>query len=243
MMTAVRCDIRCILASLFSLLVASTVSADGSMIDKIYHPYVDQLEWELEWRTSQEYKAPEHQQKRRQKQRLGLGKSVAEFVFVEAYLIAEGSADESLNIQAYEVEALWQLTEQGEYDWDYGLLFEIEKARASNAWEYATTLLLERELGRFSTTANLSLIYEWGEDTNDEWETALSLQARYRYSPRFEPALEWYMGEDTSAAGPVIMGREVLAVKQALRWELGSIFGLNNDTADYTLRAAIEYEF
>jgi hypothetical protein len=34
-----------------------------------------------------------------------------------------------------------------------------------------------------------------------------------------------------------------MGIMKALRWELGSIFGLDDDTPDYTLRAVLEYEF
>jgi len=217
--------------------------ADGATIDKIYHPYVEQLEWEAEWRMVQANKKPSSTEKRHQLHKLGIGNAVSETIFIEGYLIAEQSADESLTIKAYELEALWQLSEQGEFYMDYGILFEIEKADKYNAWEYGTTLLLEKEIGQFSATANLGLIYEWGNDIDNEWETSFALQTRYRYSPRFEPGLELYAGEDTRGAGPVIMGIERISLRKALRWELGAIFGLDNNTADYTLRAVVEFEF
>lgn len=217
--------------------------ADGSVIDKVYHPYVEQLEWELEWRMIQEDENPVSGQERAQTHRLGLGHAFSEYVFGELYLIGERSSQESLDLEAYEVELLWQVTEQGEYFLDYGLLFELEKEKDVDIWEYATVLLLEKELGRFSTTANLGLIYEWGDDIDNEWETSLALQGRYRYSPRFEPALELYMGEDTLGMGPVMMGAQRIGQMKALRWEAGVIMGMNNDTADYTLRAVLEFEF
>ncbi len=229
-----------------ALLVASasvTAFGDGSSIDKVYHPYVEQLEWELEWRLALENENPLTAEKRRQSHRLGLGKGISEYVFVEFYLIGEGSADEDLNLEAYEVEVLWQLTEQGEFSLDYGLLFELERVRGEDIWEYSTGLLLEREFGRFSATTNINLIFEWGKDIEDELETELAMQARYRFSPRLEPALELYLGEETSGLGPVLTGRERLGTNKALRWEAGLIFGLDSDSGDYTLRAVLEYEF
>jgi hypothetical protein len=217
--------------------------ADGTAIDKVYRPYVEPLEWELEWRMTHEDDNPITREKRRQLHRLGLGKAVAETVFAEFYLIGAQSAEQSLELEAYEVELLWQLSEQGEYAVDYGLLFELEKEHHEDIWEYSTALLLEKEFGRFSATANLALTYEWGSDIDDELESALALQARYRYSSRFEPALELYTGQDTRALGPVIMGVERLGIMKALRWEVGAIFGVDSATPDYTLRAVLEYEF
>ncbi|WP_243391591.1 hypothetical protein [Pseudohalioglobus lutimaris] len=225
------------------LLQSPRLMADGSVIDKVYHPYVEQLEWELEWRATLADEDPPSGEERLQLHRLGLGRAVSEYVFVEAYLIGEQSAGEGLGLEAYEIEMLWQLSEQGEHIVDYGLLFELEKEHNRDIWEASTAVLLEKEFGRFSATANLGLTFEGGSDIADEWETALALQGRYRYSPRFEPALEMYSGEDTLGAGPVLLGLERLGPLSALKWQAGVIFGLDDTTADYTVRALLEYEF
>jgi len=224
-------------------LVAGHAYGDGTVIDKVYHPYVEPLEWELEWRMIHEDENPVADKKRRQLHRLGLGRAVAESVFAELYLIGERSSDASLELEAYEFEILWQVTEQGEYAVDYGLLFELEKEHNEDIWEYSTALLLEKELGRYSVTANIGLTYEWGDDIKDELESSLALQTRYRHTPRLEPAMELYMGEDTLGLGPVLLGVERLGIMKALRWETGVIFGLDRETADYTFRLVVEYEF
>ena len=225
------------------LLVAAGARGDGSVVDKVYHPYVEQLEWELEWRMTHEDENPITGIERQQLHRVGLGRAVTEYVFAEVYLIGEQSSQESFDLEAYELELLWQLSDQGEYLLDYGVLFELEKEQREDSWEASSALLLEKEFGRYSATVNLALTYEWGDDIEDELETAAALQARYRYSPRFEPALEAYLGEDTRAVGPVVMGRERLGLMKALRWELGVVLGVDSDTADYTVRAVLEYEF
>ncbi len=225
------------------LLWATAALADGSAVDKVYHPYVEQLEWELEWRMAQEDDNPLTGERNRQVHRLGLGRAVSEYLFVEGYLIGARNSEKGLEMEAYELEMLWQLTEQGEFALDYGLLFELEREHEKNRWEYSTKLLLEREFGRFSGTANLGLSYEWGHGIDNEFETSLALQARYRYSPRFEPALELYAGEDSRALGPVLTGTERLGPLKALHWEAGVVFGVESNTPDYTVRALLEYEF
>ncbi len=222
---------------------ASPVLSDGSVIDKVYHPYVEQLEWELEWRITHENENPRSGVEQTQLHQFALGHGIGEYLYAEAYLIGQRTADDSLGLYAYELEVLWQLSEQGEYVLDYGLLFELEKEHDEDVWEYSTLLLLEKEFGRFSATANLGLIYEWGDDIDNEWESSLAVQGRYRLSPRLEPAVELYMGQDTLGLGPVLMGRERLGAARALRWEAGIIVGLDSDTADYTFRLLLEYEF
>ena len=223
------------LNSLFILVgisLTSVVHADGLAIDKVYHPYVQALEREVEWRMVSS--------DGEQKHRLGIGQSLSDRLFVEAYLIT--SNNES-SIDAYEAEAKWQLTEQGEYAVDWGVILELEKDRHDNNWELASGLLMAKDWGRWSGSANLWAIYEWGDTIKSELESALALQARYRYSRYFEPALEFYSGQNTRGIGPVIMGDVKFSAGKKLHWEVGSIMGLDSKTPDKTWRLLAEFEF
>ena len=219
---------------LASLAVVSSVSADGSAIDKIYHPYVQPLEREIEWRMVSA--DGDHLQ------RLGIGQSLSDSLFVEGYLVAEEQGD-TFRLRNYELEAKWQLTEQGEYAIDWGVIAELEKLHEQNEWELATALLMEKEWGRWVSTANFWLKYEWGERIKNEFETALAVQTRYRLSPNFEPAIEFYGGENTRALGPVVMGELRLGTGKKLHWETGLLLGLDKKTPDATMRLLAEYEF
>lgn len=122
-------------------LFSSTSFADGNPVDKVYAPYVQPLEREIEWRMTDS--------DGRQIQRLGFGKSVNDRLFIEAYLIAEDNQHNDLRLEAFEVEALWQLTEQGEYAVDWGLITELERQRDENNWEIATGLIALKEWGKW----------------------------------------------------------------------------------------------
>lgn len=216
--------------SLFPLIAG----ADNLAIDKVYHPYVQPLEREIEWRMV----AAEGDYL----QRLGIGRSLNDSVFVEGYLLAAEEGD-TFRLEGYELETRLQLTEQGEYAIDWGLLVELEKAHQENEWELASALLLEKQWGRWVGAANLWLEYEWGDEVKDEFETAIALQGRYRHSPEFEPAIEFYGGENTRALGPVMMGDMRFGPGKKLHWETGVLFGLSNKTPDAALRLLAEYEF
>jgi hypothetical protein len=216
--------------------------ADGTVIDKVYHPYVQPLERELELRSSIERNSTDDAAET-QIYRLGYGQSLNDYWFAEGYLIGQQQHDNSLRLQAFELEAQWQLTEQGEYWADWGMLFELEKARSQDIMEFSTALLIEKEWGRWTGTANLHAIYEFGEDINNEFETALAAQLRYRYQQFLEPALELYKGQNTFGLGPVITGTVRLTDRRQLYWEAGAILGLDSDTADQTFRLLLEYEF
>ncbi|NOQ76675.1 MAG: hypothetical protein GQ475_02560 [Methylococcaceae bacterium] len=212
--------------------IASPVQADSLAIDKVYHPYVQPLEREIEWRMISADGKKKH--------RFGIGKSLSDRLFVEAYMI---SSNNNNGLDALEIEAKWQLTEQGEYSADWGVVVELEKDRHENNWEFATGLISEKEWGRWVGTANLWAIYEWGETVENELESSLSLQARYRYSRYFEPAIEFYSGANTRGLGPVVMGDVKLKGQKKLHWEVGAIIGLDSKTPNNTWRLLTEFEF
>lgn len=223
-------------------LHAGMAAADGVVIDKIYHPYVQPLEQEFEYRSIFQNEQP-GMPDNLQLHRFAYGRSVSDRWFLEFYLLAEKSDEGSLELEAYEVEAKWQLTEQGEYWADAGLLFELEKEAHEDIWEFSTALLAEKEWGKWSGRANLFMTYEWGEDIADEWETQLNLQARYRWARALEPAVEFYSGQNTVGIGPALLGQFRLGDRNKVLWEAGVIFGLDDDSPGRTFRFGFEFEF
>jgi hypothetical protein len=226
----------------FLLCATGAAMADSSAIDKIYHPYVQPQEREIELRTVIENNSNSPAGDQRTL-RLGYGQSFTDRWFGEIYLIGSANDDDSFQLSAFEIEALWQLTEQGEFFADWGMLFELEKEKDESIAEASAAVLVEKEWGRWAGTANLYGIYEFGSDVDNEFETALGLQARYRKSRHFEPAIELYKGEDTFGIGPVLLGSHPLGSGRQLRWEAGLIFGIDSDTADQVFRGLLEYEF
>ncbi len=217
------------------LLLTGTVQADGSGVDKVYHPYVQQLEREVEWRMTSIENEQLH--------RFGLGTAISDRWYIETSLLARDGEQSGLTIEQYELELKYQLTEQGEYDYDWGIVTELEKSRSDHDWEWATGLLIEREWGRYIGAANLWVKYEWGQTVDSEFETAVALQARYRYSRQFEPAIEAYLAEDTRAIGPVFLGDVVLEGRKNLHWEAGVLWGVDSVTPDTLFRFLAEFEF
>jgi hypothetical protein len=225
-------------------LLAAPVTglADGFGIDKVYHPYVNPLEREIEFRALVLNDSNDSIDGI-QSYRLGFARAFGERVRGEFYLIGADEPGGNLSLEAYELEIKWQLTEQGEYFVDWGLLFELEAERDQEIFEYRTSLLLEKELGQWTGALNLSAIYEWGDDIRNEWESQLAAQLRYRYSRSFEPAVELYSGEFVKGLGPVALGNIRFGKGRKLRWEFGIIFGLDSESPDQTYRAMLEFEF
>ncbi len=223
-----------------AILSPMSVLADGVVVSKIYDPYVQPLETEIEYRLVSQI---DDRFSDVQIHSLGIGRSLSDRWAFELYVIAQKSLGESLSIDTYEAEAKWQLTEQGEYAFDWGLLFELEREIEKNSWELSAQLLSARDLGRFTVTANFGLIYEQRRGLQNEFETSLRTQLRYRMSEAFEPAVELHVGQDTRALGPAITGLYRVSRGKKLRWELGIFTGLDNKSPDQILKANIEFEF
>ncbi len=231
-----------ILFVLVLLSVGFQVYADGSTIDKVYHPYVQLLEKELEYRVLYEQDSRKASDGKN-RHKVGYGQAISDRFFAEVYLIGVDQPNSNFKIESYEAELKWQLTEQGEYDNDWGLLFELEKKRNENIWEASTTLIALHEWSNWIATGNMSVIYEWGEDIGNEWETAFAGQLRYRFNERLEPGIEVYQAQDTQGIGPVVNGLWRMGRGKKLNWEFGAILGTDSDTADINWKFNLEYEF
>ena len=222
------------------LLCALSVHASAE-IDKIYHPYVEAYRSEIEYRML--YKEDGNPLKDDvQIHRLAVGHSFGERFSLEGYAIGENLPGSSFSVNNYELEGKLQLTEQGEYWADWGLLFDVERDTAINRWDALIGLLWEKEWDKFVGTINFLADYETGPGITDEFDTSLHGQIKYRLSAYFEPAIEFYFDEKARGIGPVFLGSKQIGVNR-LNWELGVIFGLDNKTASQNLRFLIDYEF
>lgn len=230
--------------SVSALLLIQPVAlwADSYVVDKVYHPYVNPLEREFEFRSILLQDDDENLDGSGL-YRVAFAHAFAERWRGEFYLIAADRPQESFALAGYELELKWQLTEQGEYFSDWGMLFEFEHERDTDIQELRTSVLTEKEFGILTGTLNLSAVYEWGDAINNEFETELAAQLRYRYAPLFEPAIELYVGQAFSGVGPVALGSARFGAGRKLRWELGVILGVNSTSPDQIWRAMLEYEF
>ncbi len=225
-----------------AIAITTPAQADGVAIGKVYDPYVQLLEREFEYRGLFMHD-DENAFDGDQQHRIGYGQALAERWFGEAYVLGTRTDGNELDIDAFELELKRQLTEQGEYSSDWGLLFELERSTELNIWELANTLIVAHDWGRWTGTANLSLIYETGDDIGAEWETQLKAQLKYRRAAELEPALELYMGENTRGIGPLLTGIWRIGNGDKLLWESGVIFGVDSVTPDINLKLNLEYEF
>jgi hypothetical protein len=224
----------------FIAWVNFTPSICHSDITRVYHPYVDPLESEVEYRVTQSFDDLDY---RYRLHTLGYGQAVTDKLFLEGYFNTSESTTASAEVEAFEVEGIYQLTEKGSHYFDYGLLVEAQRENKSNISDFASTLLLEREFGSTSLTANLGFTYEYGAGVDNDIYPLARMQWRYRYKPFLEPAMEIQLDKYDKCVGPSLIGALPITKHQHLKWEAGLLFGLDNKTPDTTLRFLLEYEF
>ena len=225
---------------LFLLTCIFLCTTAKSDVDKVYHPYVEANTYEFETRIisllDSELAADFSVY------RFGFGKDVSENLFVELYLIGNKNTERKLEVEAFEIEALYQMTEQGEYWADFGLLFEIERERESQEWEGNIGFLFEKELGSWSAALNLQNLYEFEDNNRHAWKHSQAFQLRYRHSPNFEPGIEVYSDKNDLFVGGVILG-QIRVAQNKFNWEIGILQEVNNNDNESVLRALLEFEF
>ncbi|PHS11987.1 MAG: hypothetical protein COA86_18805 [Kangiella sp.] len=232
--------IRLFFSSTIILLFIGSDCYAFSAVDKIYHPYVETNTWELETRAISEL--DNELAASLSVYRLGIGKDITENLFVEFYAIGNKDNSHTIDIKAYEIEVLYQYTEQGEYWADVGFLFEIEQKKQDNEWEGNFAVLIEKEFGKWSATLNLHQQFVFINDQKHEWEFKQALQYRYRYSPAIEPGFELYIDQNDVYLGAVLLGGNKLW-HTSINWEVGLLQALSNTDQNLILRMSLETEF
>ena len=206
----------------------------------IYHPYVNEREREVEYGLIWRDLGGEVLTL----QSASVAYAWNDRISTELYLLSERPSYDGGRVRNYELEVTWQLTEQGEYASDWGLLFEAEVDRDADRRELAAGVLWEKELGRrWVAAANAMVEYEFGDDVENEFETAFRAQLRYLHAPALEPAIELYLDDQDYAIGPAFQGAWRLAPGKQLRWEFGLLFGIGHSTPANSIRSGIEFEF
>ncbi|WP_193162403.1 hypothetical protein [Microbulbifer hainanensis] len=222
---------------LAALAMALSSAPAFAGIDKVYSPQVELGELELEMRGVHGLNSSDAHEVN-----FGIGYGVTQNWFVEGYLIGE-KEDGNFEIEEAEIESKFQLSETGEYWADFGALVELEKKLEEDVWEIKAGPIIQKRVGKIVATANILLEQQFGDDkTEDEVEPLGSFQLRYRMGPSLEPAVEYYADEYTQAAGPVLLGNNRFG-NSTMKWELGVMFALNDETEDATLRWQAEFEF
>jgi len=238
-------------ATLAIVMAVVTSPADAS--DKIYSPYVEYGEFELEYRghvTNDDRAAKDNNEGHK----VEIGYGFTEFW--SAAIIGEWEKEPGVSREfvATSWENIFQLTDQGQYWLDVGLYLEYQLADESNAADKVEAkLLLERPGTLFTNTVNIILEREVGSNSSNATELEIFWRTKYRWKKALEPAIEIYskIGEignsgsfntQNHSLGPVMMGVLPVGNGSKFKYEFGYLFGISDGAADGKWKWVVEWE-
>ncbi len=237
---------RVALASPLIAIVAAGLLYSGQLSAShiIYSPIVDYGETEVEFRGHDDFDNDDAKDGAA-KYKFDFGRGVKPRWFTEIVLEYEDPAQGSGELTEVAWENIVQLTEQGQYAADWGLLLEYAHAledAEKDKLEFGP--LVQMELGRQLWTSNLVFEKEIGNNSSNEFEWEFATRLQRRISPVFEPALELYTNEDELQIGPALLGKTRFGERHTgFAWEAAVLAGLTHDTPDLTVRLLLEAEF
>ena len=231
-------------------VMAFLMPFEAHAVKQVYSPYVEKGELEVEYLGQYDFDENSDVDGAWE-QAIAVGYGITERWATElkAELEREGESDADTEFTAIEWENVFQLTEQGQYWADVGLLTELKYNTSGGADKGELKLLLAKDVNRFSHLANLIVEREFGEDASDETEYGLAWSTRYRYKPEFEPGIELHSGfgeigggssynEQSHQVGPVFYGSI-----GHFGYEVGTLFGVSDASPDAAVKAILEYEW
>jgi len=238
------------------LFVSSNFVREAHAGFKVYYPYVELGELEIEYRGSRTIDGDDSKDNE-QKHLIGIGYGFNEWWFSEIYAEweREAGAGEETAFEAFEWENRFQLTNPGEYWADFGLLVEYERTDSgSSPDKIELALLFAKEFGKFEAAYNLAFEREVGGGAGDDVELAQAFQLKYRLDRTFEPGIEVFsefgaiddmpgFDEQEHYVGPIATGVFPLGDSaMKLKYNVGYLFGVSDAAEDGVVKAIIELE-
>ena len=171
----------------------------------------------------------------------------------ELYATGEQEYGESLKLEEFEWENRFQLTPQGKYWINVGLINENEIPRfGHDPYTVKFGPILGKDFGRVTALLNLLAAHEYGTNARPGVEFEYRARLEYRWRRDFSPMIEAYgepvgrtgaYGNPRHQLGPGVTGQIRLGPGDSLRYGVVALFGASHAAADGTLVARLEYEF
>ncbi len=239
--------------TLCSLLIGFASSPYALADYNVYSPYVEKDTLDIEARGNVVTdRNPKRRSARQDKFEIGYG--VTDWWATSIVTEYEREPGETYRRSVTAWENIFQLTERGKYWLDAGLHVEYASASKKNAADILELkLLLEKNIGQFSNTLNLTFEREMGKNASHDVETSYAWHTRYHWKPELEPGIEIYGGlgnldglkvsnKYSHQAGPVLSGQFRLDSKSALLYQVGYLFGLNHNSDDGAVKWQLVYK-
>jgi high-affinity iron transporter len=185
--------------------------------------------------------------------RLAMGYSPTEFWATELYINYAQNPDQSLKIEEFEWENRFQLTPQGEYWVDMGLLTELEIPRYSHdPYAFKIGPTFSKDINRFTIQLNLLAAHQYGKNAASGVELSYRSRLQYRYKRVFSPLIEAYgqpagkigqWGQPKQQMGGGFSGQTHMGRGENFKYSAVLLWGLSQAAADTTGVVRLEYEF
>ena len=244
-----------VIVATITIVTMFLIPAPAHATHKVYYPTVEEGETELEVRGHTTIDS-DSSLRNEQKYKIGVGRGFNSFWFSELYGEVEKPAGvDNYEMESFEWENLFQLTEQGKYWADWGFLVEYSKARESGEPDKtALTPIMQKQLGRDLATLNLTFEKESGDNAADKWQFAYAWQYRWQGNRKLEYGVEGYgelgdvsdwnsSSDQVHQVGPAIFGKLKTASGHAWKYAVGLLAGLTSSTPSATVTGLFEYEF
>lgn len=218
--------------------------ADDDFI--VYSPYVTDGQSEVELRAHQQFD-PSDELDGERAYLIALAHSFTPWWHAEVYV---GSYERDPGggnfLQGYEFENIFQLTDQGRYWADLGLIASYginTPSGGNNVVEFGP--LFEKHSGPIGQRLNLVWEKQLGTGADRRYEFRGSYSASYQINSMLEPGLEAYYrpGDDARQIGPALDGEFASSGGNEFEYHVAYLFGLNKGAANRTLAIRLEYEF
>jgi high-affinity iron transporter len=240
-------------AAIAAMLAVSMPESSEAAPFKVYSPNVVKGENEIEYRGFRDFDG-DSSRDGAEMHKLGVGRGFTDFWFSEIYGVYGKEPGGSYKHEAIEWENRFQLTEQGKYWADYGLLVEYEATAHGNPDELVLAPIIEKTVDRWVGTVNLYFEREVGSGRSSDTTFAYAARLKYLLHPRFEPAIEAFgePGRFNHAggfngqehwAGPAVYGAVGLGGTHKLVYSAAYLFGETSVSSDNRAILRLEYEF
>lgn len=219
---------------------------------QVYSPNIVLGEQELEARSFSSWgTGPQTGSERGLK--LAYGRAFTPWWATEVYATAEQEYGETLKLEEFEWENRFQLTPQGKYWVDVGLLNENEIPRYSeDPYEIKLGPTFEKDVGRFTTLLDVLAARQYGSNAAPGVELEYRARLEYRWRRTLSPLIEAYgqpvgrigaYGRARNQIGPGVTGQFLAGAGHSLRYAVVALFGASRAAPNATLVLRLEYEF
>jgi len=226
-------------------------STSSWALDEIYSPNVEAGELALEYGGSRTF---DHDSSKNndQEHEIQLEYGLNNRVEVSGSLGYAKAPDGNLLVDHYEAEGRLQFAEQDANWLDSGLLVAFDQAaHHADADNVEVKLLLQKDIGHFTHTANIGFDQAVGKNSTGMGgpDYVFLWSTRYRYSEFVQPGFEiqsdlgqgqelQHFNEQTHYVGPALYGRLFGNVHYEAAW----LAGVSNASAQSATRVLLEYE-